>query len=763
MNSDTTTSPGIGALPGAFSNYGGIIVDMLGTNGQRITAQISPGSLFKGSVQVGQAWLALGSVSGFTQNLGLLGTGIAKCNIRVTLSDGDSGSPNPIYSQVFGANTMPYSGPYAMVPGGLASVPDSDAASQPPGWDFDAGTNLFIGIDPGNGVPINCGYMGQTTTFRLDSNGATDRTFTGFPGVYALDITHLVTLESDPRYPAVCAAIAALPATESAQFAVTGWFSVPAGQLAGMHSALLSSGTLTVGLHDISPGDQYYDFQQGVGLTIINIPAFAPSVLTFTATPSTINGQTQVVLAWTTQNVTSVSINNNVGNNLAANGTITVLVSATTTFALTAVGSGGSTTATVTVTNQRPAVSIQSFSASPATAPYTGHALLQWAVSNADQFTIDGVVVAGNSAISSNLDTAGTHVYTLIATQGTGAGQTSATATTTMSLTGLPLSIATASPLPVVASTQLTITPITFQALGGTGAYHFSASGLPSGLAMSTGGVLSGTLPAGPSTQYTFAVTVTDSNTTPATATKTFSLPFGLCPLQIITTQSDLNDVLARSGQAYSFQFQALYGIGTQTWTLVSGVLPPGVTLSSTGQLTGTPGKFGYFDFTIQVAAGSETNQASYELMVRMDWTLTTPFQNIFYRVLDQNGNVVIGANGQPLTNDPYPDSAGNEYFGQMVVAFTLGASDFTVTDVRQRGGGLAAPYQNIPAADGFWDLGYWDGKPYPLGGGLAVYLPQTILNDLTRDQIAAKLTAILPLGTLPVVRYYAPDGEESL
>jgi hypothetical protein len=45
----------------------------------------------------------------------------------------------------------------------------------------------------------------------------------------------------------------------------------------------------------------------------------------------------------------------------------------------------------------------------------------------------------------------------------------------------------------------------------------------------------------------------------------------------------------------------------------------------------------------------------------------------------------------------------------------------------------------------------------------MAVYLPQTILNDLTRDQIAAKLTAILPLGALPVVRYYAPDGEESL
>jgi hypothetical protein len=98
-----------------------------------------------------------------------------------------------------------------------------------------------------------------------------------------------------------------------------------------------------------------------------------------------------------------------------------------------------------------------------------------------------------------------------------------------------------------------------------------------------------------------------------------------------------------------------------------------------------------------------------------------------------------------------------------MVVAFTLGAADFEVTDVRQRGGGLDRPYQNIPAANHFWDLGYWDGKPYPLAGGLAVYLPQEILERLSRDQIAARLAAILPLGALPVVRFYSPEGEETL
>lgn len=190
----------------------------------------------------------------------------------MTLSDGDSGSPNPIYAQVFGANTMPYSGPYALMPDALA-VP-GNAASQPPGWDFDAGTNLYIGIDLG-GVYINCGYMGQTPTFRVGANGATDRTFTGFPGVVAMNPSYNAELSTNPRYAEFIANINALSA-EDRSYAVTGWFSVPSAQLLSLYANLQSSGILSVGLYDFSPGDQNYDFTQGVGPDVIDIPVYQP-------------------------------------------------------------------------------------------------------------------------------------------------------------------------------------------------------------------------------------------------------------------------------------------------------------------------------------------------------------------------------------------------------------------------------------------------------------------------------------------------------
>jgi len=57
-----------------------------------------------------------------------------------------------------------------------------------------------------------------------------------------------------------------------------------------------------------------------------------------------------------------------------------------------------------------------------------------------------------------------------------------------------------------------------------------------------------------------------------------------------------------------------------------------------------------------------------------------------------------------------------------MVVGTSRGVQSFETTDIRNRGGGLAEQWQSIPEAINFWDLGSLDGKPYPLGGGLAVY-----------------------------------------
>jgi hypothetical protein len=147
------------------------------------------------------------------------------------------------------------------------------------------------------------------------------------------------------------------------------------------------------------------------------------------------------------------------------------------------------------------------------------------------------------------------------------------------------------------------------------------------------------------------------------------------------------------------------------------------------------------------------------------------PFKNVYYEVIDEDGTLAFDADNAAMTNDPVAIASGvsssatggAQLFGSMVVGWSVAPADFTFEDIRVRGGGLAPVHQGIPQANHFWDLGYLDGRPYPTGGALPVYLPETLLALMTRDEIAAKLQAIVPAGVLPLVRYYNPLGEESL
>ncbi len=59
--------------------------------------------------------------------------------------------------------------------------------------------------------------------------------------------------------------------------------------------------------------------------------------------------------------------------------------------------------------------------------------------------------------------------------------------------------------------------------------------------------------------------------------------------------------VAATAGEEFVFLFGADGGLEPYTWSLVSGSLPPGVSLSSAGLLSGTPTMGGTFDFTVAV------------------------------------------------------------------------------------------------------------------------------------------------------------------
>jgi hypothetical protein len=81
----------------------------------------------------------------------------------------------------------------------------------------------------------------------------------------------------------------------------------------------------------------------------------APSIASFTATPSTIVAGASTVLSWVVSDATTVSIDNGVGVR-PVTGTATVSPAATTAYTLTATGAGGQTAknTTVTVTPQCP-------------------------------------------------------------------------------------------------------------------------------------------------------------------------------------------------------------------------------------------------------------------------------------------------------------------------------------------------------------------------------------------------------------------------
>ena len=155
----------------------------------------------------------------------------------------------------------------------------------------------------------------------------------------------------------------------------------------------------------------------------------------------------------------------------------------------------------------------------------------------------------------------------------------------------------------------------TLAATGGTGTntWSLATGSLPTGLTLSAAGVISGTPTA---TGTTFTVQVTDS-----IQTKQQSLTITVNAVLTITTASLPNGV---QGTAYSQTLTATGGTGTNTWSLASGTLPAGLSLSAAGVISGTPTGTGASTFTAQVTDGVQTAQKSLTITVNLVLTITT-------------------------------------------------------------------------------------------------------------------------------------------
>jgi len=174
------------------------------------------------------------------------------------------------------------------------------------------------------------------------------------------------------------------------------------------------------------------------------------------------------------------------------------------------------------------------------------------------------------------------------------------TATKSLSITVTPAAVQITTSATLPSGQQGVAYTTTLSATGGVGApytWTVSSGTLPNGVTLSSSGVLSGisTLQGA----FTFTIKATDSGGN--SAATAFSLTMITAPTLAITSTTPLP--AAQVGVVYAQTLTASGGVAPYTWSLASGsTLPAGLSLSSSGVISGTPTTNGSFSFTAQVS-----------------------------------------------------------------------------------------------------------------------------------------------------------------
>ncbi len=239
----------------------------------------------------------------------------------------------------------------------------------------------------------------------------------------------------------------------------------------------------------------------------------------------------------------------------------------------------------------------RTLTATGGTSPYT------WTVSSGTPPT--GLSLSNGGILSGTPTTSGTFAFTALVTD-----SASATASKSFNVTITP-TLVVSSTSPIAGGTVGTALSRTLTAIGGTSPYTWaiSSGALPSGLSLSNGGVLSGT----PTTAGTFIFTALASDSASATASK--SLTVTVTPTLVVSSTSPLTG--GTVGTPLSRTLTATGGTSPYVWSVASGIIPDGLTLTSGGVLEGTPTAPDSFTFTALVTdSASATASKSFTVTI---------------------------------------------------------------------------------------------------------------------------------------------------
>jgi hypothetical protein len=306
-------------------------------------------------------------------------------------------------------------------------------------------------------------------------------------------------------------------------------------------------------------------------------------------------------------------------------------------------------------------------------------------------------------------------------------------ATTSQALTiriGAPLVISNASLFDGVVGIPYSETLSSTGGLGNT-TWSIASGALPLGINIISAGVLSGAPTILNTAGTPVTIQVQDSALPPQTTT--ISGNIHVAPvLTIATPTGSLPDAVV--GLAYNFTFKSNGGLTPITWSVKSGTLPTGLTLSPSGTITGTPTAGGSFSFTIQASDGS------------------SPAQSITINVSVRSATrLVITTAGGAL-----PDAVLGSNYTPITLQFTGG----TAPQVWSVGAG------QLPPGIGLSSGGVISGSP----GATGTYSFTARLQDAASPaqvasialsiRVAAPLLITTPSGALPSVLFSAPYNQ---
>jgi VCBS repeat-containing protein len=218
-----------------------------------------------------------------------------------------------------------------------------------------------------------------------------------------------------------------------------------------------------------------------------------------------------------------------------------------------------------------------------------GNGTMTWSVSGGN--FPSGMSLSTAGVLSGTPTVAGTYGFAVKASDANGCFGTR-DYTLTVNPKCAAISISALNPLP--AGTAGTAYPaLSFTQSGGTEPITWTSGALPSGMSFSTAGVLSGT----PAATGSFNITVqaTDANGCTATLARTLTVN---CPTVVV---SPISLSAGTVGTAYTaVTLSQTGGVAPITWSIASGTLPPGLSLTTAGVLSGTPTVAGTSNFTVR-------------------------------------------------------------------------------------------------------------------------------------------------------------------